>query len=102
MKTPEVAQLLLKNYFEENFGTVEKINIQEKYCFIIFDDDESAKAALKEPTHEFTGYKIKIKPKTNLKIKPNSENFLGETSKQFYLLKTESVFRKFIEENRTS
>ena len=65
MKTPEVAQLLLKNYFEENFGTVEKVNIQEKYCFIVFDDAESAEASLKETVHEFSGYKVKIKPKTN-------------------------------------
>ena len=72
MKTPEVAQLLLKNYFEENFGTVEKVNIQEKYCFIVFDDAESAEASLKETVHEFTGYKVKIKPKTNPKTKPNS------------------------------
>lgn len=72
LKTPEVAQLLLKNYFEENFGTVEKVNIQEKYCFIVFDDVESAEASLKETVHEFTGYKVKIKSKTHPKNKPNS------------------------------
>ena len=30
LKNPELAQLLLKTYFEDNFGAVEKITIQER------------------------------------------------------------------------
>ena len=35
LKNPELAQILLKTYFEDNFGIVEKVTIQEQiknYC----------------------------------------------------------------------
>lgn len=76
MKTPEVAQLLLRNYFEENYGVIEKINVQHKFCFIVFEEPEAVQAALSEINHEFGGYRIKIKgrktPSSKGKAEPES------------------------------
>jgi len=53
-----VAELLLRNYFEENYGAVEKIITQPKYCFVIFERAEVAVDCAKEKKHDLGGGEI--------------------------------------------
>ena len=61
--TTPVAELLLRNYFEESFGIVEKVITQPKYCFVIFESTDIARDCVKEKRQEFGGYIIAVKPR---------------------------------------
>ena len=63
--TTPVAELLLRNYFEDNFGTVEKVVPQEKYVFVIFESPEIAKDCVREKRHEFDEYVVFVKPRSS-------------------------------------
>ena len=48
MANPTIAPLLIKSYLEDNFGIVEKIVIQGKFAFAIFDREETAHAVVRK------------------------------------------------------
>ena len=72
MANPAIAPLLIKSYLEDNFGIVEKIVIQGKFAFAIFDRDETAHAVVRKGEKIiFEFYSEKINKK--VEIKNNSQ-----------------------------
>ena len=63
--TTPVAELLLRNYFEENFGIVEKVIPQEKYVFVIFESAEIARDCAREKRHVFDEFVVVVKARSS-------------------------------------
>jgi len=57
----EVAPLLIKSYLEDNFGVVEKVVIQGKFAFAIFDHEQTAIDCAKEKSHDVNGSKMLVR-----------------------------------------